>query len=416
MSTANQNVIDPNSHPADRALAAEHGTKFSTEGMSAEDAALWAMPVDQLKAKMLAEAGARDDFNKMQSEMQYMQDTAAVANANPTDTNLKAAITAGLRAEKADQVARQSAARIGMQDAEFNAALHQLAQFDPRAATPEPATDANAPNDGVSRPPYEVRKGVDGSYSVQLDTNEIFQGANADEVIAKLAKAKQETGRWGRDLHAELKRLKSGQSSPQNGQQQTNLNDPAALNLNLPNADIAEQFARSVGFSDAQEMIADYQRTQSQLQEVQQKLEAANQFASLYEDQREADAFVQSCPDFPGDQAAIDALTKVMDASDLDWGKVENLQLAHQHCIRQGFYRPLSQDEIQAGVRGNEPRSGATERHAPPQPPPGNAPGNDGNPDPWSMATDELRKRVLAQGGLGRVLLDMAPGSSLGGQ
>jgi hypothetical protein len=350
-----------------------------------------------------------------------MEETAAAANANPTDANLKAAITAGLRAEKADQVARQSAARIGMQDAEFNAALHQLEQFDPRAATPEPASDPNAPQQptDASRPPYEVRKGADGSYSVQLDTNEIFQGANADEVIAKLAKAKQETGRWGRDLHAELKRLKSGQSSPQNGQQQPNPNDPSAFNINAQqnqtplNSDIAEQFAKSVGFSDAAEMISDYQRTQSQLQEMQSKLQAANEFASKYEDEQLANQFLATAPDFPGDKAAIAALTKVMDASDLDWKKVENLQLAHQHCIRQGFYWPLTTEEIRVANGEQLPTQA---RSAPPTPPPSGAPDNGANPDPWRMATDDLRKRVLEGGGLGRALLDMAPGSSLGGQ
>jgi hypothetical protein len=417
--SASQNQIDPTTHAADRAMAVEHGVSFSTNGMSPEDAALWAMPVDQLKSKILAEAGARDDFNKMQSELQYMEATAAAANANPTNTNLKAAITAGLRAEKADQVARQSAARIGMQDAEFNLALRQLDAFDPRAATP--ATDANAPQQpaDASRPPYEVRKGADGSYSVQLDTNEIFQGANADELIAKLAKAKHETGRWGRDLHAELKRLKSGQSSPPNGQQQPNLNDPSAFNINAPqnqaplNSDIAEAFAKSVGFSDAAEMISDYQRTQAQLQDMQSKLQAANEFASKYEDEQLAETFMMTCPEFPGDPTAMEALTKVMDASDLDWTKVENLQLAHQHCIRQGFYRPLTQDDIQAGIRGNGEPQG---RSAPPRPPQGSAPGNADPTNPWAMSTDELRKKVLEGGGLGKALLEMTSGSALGGQ
>src|SRR5262249_9479256 len=216
----------------------------------------------------------------------------------------------------------------------------------------------------------------------------------------KLAKAKHETGRWGRDLHAELKRLKSGhipQSEPQ-----PNLTDPATFNINAPQSDIAEQFAKSVGFSGAQELISEWQQMQA-------KLAAANQFAARYEDEQLAERFIMDNPDFPGTPEANEILARIMDSSDLDWSKPENLGLAHQHAIRKGLYRPLTPDDIQAGTRGN-----SSQRTAPPQPPPGNAPTSDDIGNPWAMATDELRKRVLERGGLGKALLEKPAGLTRG--
>ena len=64
---------------------------------------LWSTPTDQLKAKVLAEAQANDDFRRDAAEhVLHGRDRSECANANPTNANIGNAITAGLRAEKAD--------------------------------------------------------------------------------------------------------------------------------------------------------------------------------------------------------------------------------------------------------------------------------------------------------------------------
>jgi hypothetical protein len=73
----------------------------------------------------------------------------------------------------------------------------------------------------------------------------------------------------------------------------------------------------------------------------------------------------------------------------------------------------LSPDEIRA-ANGEAPQTSSPQ--VPPQPPPQNNPdGTQFNGDPWRMNQDELRRKVLEHGGLGRALLDMRPGETFGG-
>ena len=102
-----------------------------------------------------------------------------------------------------------------------------------------------------------------------------------------------------------------------------------------------------------------------------------------------------------------------MDASDLDYSKPENLGLAHQYAVKRGFYRPLSREEIEVS---NGQATQTSDRRVPPPPPPANNPdGTQWNVNPWQMSKDELAKKVLEGGGLGRALMEMTPGSTLGG-
>lgn len=440
-----------NEHPADQAMRAEQSSSPSATALTPEelahysrmnpadlvaglansqsevpkDSPLHKLTNDQLRNEMTKAMGAIGDFRKSQSQVGHLEQLSAAVSANPTTQGLGDFLTASAEAGQSSDQSQRSARRVGLGDYEYDQAVRQLAEImDPsassQAAQPTAAEQAADPN-GVRTPapangqPYEINKGADGSYVVTIDTGERFRGKNADEVIEKLTHSKRKTGIWGRDLNRQLSELRSGngaQPSPQTSQPQAAAvnADPASL---ITDPDIAEKFARSVGFSDAQEMIGDYQRTQQQLQEMQSKLEAANQFASKYEDEQLAERFVMENPDFPGTAEATAILEKIMDSSDLDWSKPENLSLAHQHAIRKGLYRPLTTEEIRVA---NGERLPTQARSAPPTPPPSGAPDNGANPDPWRMATDDLRKRVLEGGGLGRALLDMAPGSSLGGQ
>jgi hypothetical protein len=304
------------------------------------------------------------------------------------------------RAEQAVEQSRRSAATAGLRDAEYNAAVAQLAQLMEPETPPQPNANQNVPDSQL------VELG-NGNYEMRQATGEVFRGT-LQQIVEQQANQHVHDKRWVRDIKKKYGVEASQQ--PANGQQP----HVQPEQVQIPSSDIAEQFAKSVGFSDAAEMISDYQRTQSQLQEMQSQLEAANQFASQYQDEQVANAFIAATPSFPGDDHAVEVLKKIMDASDLDYSKVENLQLAHEFAVRRGFYRALTAEDI-AVANGERSDQQQSSRRVPPQPPQGNAPGNDGNQDLWKMGQDELRRKVLEGGGFGRVLLDLEPGSRLGG-
>jgi hypothetical protein len=344
-----------------------------------------------------------------------MEATAAVANANPTNDNFKSAITAGLRAEKADQVARESATRAGydydaevnrqfnaFRDAEYNAAVQQLNELNPNAPQQTPADFAS------------VTENADGTLQVRLATGETFKG-DARKIIDSMGKSYVFGKRWAQSLKSENQRLKSGQASPENNQPpQPDPNQPADASQpgwdslgQLPDQGsrfLVENAAKVLGYSNANELINHQLERDRKLEAVERRLEG-------YETERLSMEFQSRCPDFPGTQQAADAVVGIIEQSGLDYTP-DNLALAHQHALRSGMYQALRPDEIQASY---SPQRHDQSRRVPPPPPAGSAPTSDEGGNPWATATDDLRRRVLSQGGLGKALLDLKPGETFGG-
>jgi len=419
--SSNQYAINPETHPADAALAREHEAGKPSLQMSADellslantnpadvvvglhsgnvsdvpkDSAAWQMSTQELRANVQAGLQAAQDLRKLQSEAAYADQTNRTFELYPSGAGAKESMTATMRANKAGVDAARSARQV-LSQAEFDATVRQLQQ---------------GPHDGVleqqpknpDAPDYQLNDLGNGTFELLQETGEKFRGT-LPEIVAQQAKQHVHDKKWVRGIREENARLKSGQPpQPQQQSEQQPITDPAGL---ITDPEIAEKFARSVGFSDAQEMVSEWQAMQTAVKD-------AGEFAEKYRDEQVAETFIAQNPDFPGDQHAIAELMKVMDASDLDYSKPENLSLAHQYAVKRGFYQPLTQDDIEASTRGN-----ASQRTAPPMPPSGSSPDFDRRDvNPWAMATDELRRKVLEGGGLGKALLEMQPGTSLGGQ
>ena len=128
-----------------------------------------------------------------------------------------------------------------------------------------------------------------------IDTGEHFKGANADEIIQKLTHSKRKTGLWGRQLSSELKQYRNGQTPTAPIPPEPTQAAPPQFGAD------ADALARTLGFSGIQELASEWQG-------VQQRLQAANEFAKKYQDEQVSESFIAANPDFPGDQHAIDTL------------------------------------------------------------------------------------------------------------
>lgn len=429
--TASQYQIDPTSHAADAAMTREQaggpaGSTLTPEELAGyaqmnpadvvstlangrtdvpRDSPLHKLSGDQLRNEMQRSMKAISDFRSVQQSVNRLESKAAISQDMGSLIGRPAFDSAGnaildqtgsefQKAEQAAEQSRRSARQAGLADYEYLQAVAQLESTNPNANTSRPPATP-------SGEPYEIHKGTDGSYEVTLDTGEHFLGKDADDVIQKLTHSKHKTTIWGRDLSRQLKELRggNGQSTPQaSTQPQPNL----TFNQNqaLPNSDIAEQFATSVGYSNFAELANEWQAMKNQLA-------ATQEFSQQYQNQQIVNEFVLRNPDFPaGDQNAIATLQQIVEQSDLDPSKAENWSLAHRHAIAQGLYKPLPPESELATTQS---------RHAPPQPPSGSSPDFDRRDvNPWAMATDELRKRLLEQGGLGKALMEMPAGGTLG--
>jgi hypothetical protein len=123
--------------------------------------------------------------------------------------------------------------------------------------------------------------------------------------------------------------------------------------------------------------------------------------------------FQQEFPEFPGDDKANAALVSILEQKQ---GPVtyNDVVAAHALAVKRGMYAPLNTDEV--NMAANRTAAQQQGRQVPPAPPPANNPdGTQNNVNPWQQSTDELRKQLLEQGGLGKALLDLKPGETFGG-
>lgn len=244
--------------------------------------------------------------------------------------------------------------------------------------------------------PNEVKKNDDGTVEVKLESGEIFKGDPLD-VMNKMADAQVSTKRWSQNIKAENENLKA---------QRYAAPDPVAPAAQpAGNADeialqsyLLDQHAKALGYKSGSEYQEDVQRIKATSDQA-----ANNQVA---------ESFMLACPEFPSTPESVDKLTSKIDQLGWQYNQ-QSLMAAHLMCVREGAYKPLTPEEVNA-TWANNMQQASGGRSTPPQAPQGNAPGGNENYNPWAMPTDELRKKVLDQGGLGKALMDLKPGETFG--
>ena len=287
------------------------------------------------------------------------------------------------------QLLARHAASMGLapdQVGEYAASRGLIPGTAPSQQQPAP----NLPDQDVTQEQIDnfgkLEKQPDGSYQVQLATGEIFRG-DAERVIAALAKSKVETTRYAQRIKKEHQ---PGQPSitplpgeslalqPQNG----NGNGQETFGQWA-----ADEQARALGFSNHQELI-------QWGQETRQKQAEQDQMLSDYRTDRMMFDFIRDNPDFPGTDQANTAIAEIMASTGWETN-AQNLSAAHAFAVRRGVYKPLSNDEQQAGLTTPIPqqRSGST-------PPPmirSNSPEYGQPVDLWTEPLADQRKRIIRE-------------------
>ena len=253
----------------------------------------------------------------------------------------------------------------------------------PSPETTEPVSPV-APTAEALAEPVSITKSEDGQYNVQLETGEKFTGS-ADEVIATISKAKLETGKWGRELKAEMEAIKE-QMGPIS--QALTPKEPAPTPEQLQEQQLldywAEQNAKTLGFANAQEM--------------RDMLGVIRQTTEQTRDNNLAAAFFAQCPEFPMNKDASEQLTAALTEMHIPPGRetVEQLKMAHAYCVQFGKYKPLTQQEIEAQnpYRNVTP---AVRAAAPPMVPTSQPEMSGGQKNPWDQSEAELRAQYFAE-------------------
>lgn len=239
----------------------------------------------------------------------------------------------------------------------------------------------------------EIKKNEDGTVEVTYETGEKFKGDPID-VMNELGKAHESTKRWAQNIKAENENLKNQQMNPPAPPPPAPVGNADELALQ---AYLLDQQAKALGFKDGGE--------------YRKRLEFINNTSERQSNEQVAADFMRECPEFTGEEDAVEKLAAKIEQMGWDYSQ-PNLMAAHLLCVRQGAYKVLNTDEVNmaANQRSNQNQGPPV----PPQAPQGGAPGNSDQTNPWAMSTDELRKKVLEAGGLGKALLEMPTGGSLG--
>lgn len=241
----------------------------------------------------------------------------------------------------------------------------------------------------------EIKKLEDGKVEVKYETGETFTG-DPMEVLNKMGEAHVSTKRWAQNIKSENENLKNQQVNPPPpppAQPAGNADDLALQSYLL------DQQAKALGFKNGDE--------------YKQRLEYINGVTERQENNQVAESFMLACPEFPSTDDAVNKLTGKIDQMGWQYNQ-QSLMAAHLMCVREKAYEPLTAEQVNASWANNMQAASGTRPPVPPTPPQGGAPGNTDNTNPWTMSQDELRKKVLEGGGLGKALMEMPTGGTLG--
>jgi hypothetical protein len=234
----------------------------------------------------------------------------------------------------------------------------------PAEPTPEAPQEpqAAAPIQTPEAPPqlFERTALEDGKIQVRLNTGEIFTGTN-DELVEKLAGSAAHTHNYGRKLKTELEQTRQ--------QQQPVQQPPVPQQAPVDPAEqmIADITAKNLGFQNAAEMKAAYERINGNQMEIQGRM-VANQFMA-------------ENPDFAPSEHNSRVLTEALAQNGMP-ETPQTLAMAHQWLKNTGAYEQVSM----------QPRGNSFQRpQAPPAMPNGTSPQN-----APAMTEQDLWKMPLA--------------------
>ena len=214
---------------------------------------------------------------------------------------------------------------------------------------------------------YNLSKLPDGNLEVKFDTGEVFSGDPLD-VTAKLAEsrltARSERDQWR--LKAETTQ-QSNSTSAGTAQPAIDPNEKATQDW------LAKNTVAGLGLGTPEEVKNQWDQFK-QFQEQAQTNMAVTQFYQMH-------------PEYPGSQAAHDAIGKIMD--ERGWAiNADNFEAAHLIAIQKKLYEPVQVDN------GNYSQSRAT---APPMLRSNNPEVGSGGSDPYAMPMDQLRAQAIRQ-------------------
>ncbi len=270
----------------------------------------------------------------------------------------------------------------------------ELTTKQPLAETqPSPQARPETFPDGQS---VHVTQNADGTLHVEYATGERFDG-DPLAVAQEIGRAHVNTKRWAQTQRAQAPQQQVQPIVPASAVQydengapvidmgQTAVTDPTFAQLT--------SIAQALGYNDPNELVADQIELRNRTDRLQQELTHDREERHNYE---VAARFIGEHPEFPNSPEAIAALGQVIEANNLDW-LPGNMALAHAAAVRDGLYRPLSDEEIRASM-------GMDVQVARPTPPPmirGNSPESSswqsGANDPQTMPLDQLRKLAIRQ-------------------
>lgn len=209
---------------------------------------------------------------------------------------------------------------------------------------------------------------------VTLETGEIFEG-DPLEVTNKMAAAHVETKRWGQDWK---KKAETPPVVPPVNANQTATNTPTVEETQLRKY-LLDQTAQALGYKDGEEYKADLIKAKGVTEKIANQSVAAD--------------FISQCPDFPNNDASIEALKTKMEKMGYDYTP-QSMIAAHMLCLREESYKPLSLQEQNQTWANN---MNASNRGTPPPMIRSNSPENQQPVDLWNEPLDKQRERIIRE-------------------
>jgi hypothetical protein len=218
----------------------------------------------------------------------------------------------------------------------------QLRQYQTgvQPGTPQPAPQPQPVN------PYAPVQQQDGQYAIALPTGQRYLGRSPEEAIQRLAEAQVNASQTISSVTAERDRFRTALTGDQPGQGQAKFDKAAYMELQQVDPILAANYLDQFRFG------------LNSPAEVPQTFQRMNANAMEYEMAREVNNFKAMAPDFPGSQAAVDAVMQTLRANNIPF-KAENLRMIHNELANRGVYQrvPVNQG-MQPGQQFATPQPG----------------------------------------------------------
>ena len=273
-----------------------------------------------------------------------------------------------------DPIQAEPTVPAGSGDADFDAALAQVAPTEPVAElAAEPVAEPVAePPGSATDADFTLVTLENGQRELRLSTGQTYRGKDDTDIHAQMAKAHINASR----------RITELSSPPEPVAPVTNLVPSAQMPVDATALAIADLMAPAFGVKNGHELVAAFAKQQETAQAQQEFMAAQN--ANF-----EAANFFRAVPEFSKSQA---------DADRIDGFLQENGLPFNAKTAEMAYYTLKAKGEMStptAAVRTTAPKN-----HMPP-PPIGTSPANTGKGAPteadlWSMTSDQLQELLTA--------------------